>query len=119
MRSDCTIEFRATVEDQDDDTIYSRFFLDYAADLPGLRSPPPGEDGVDPTTRQTIITIDLNGAALSSSFTQHHYELMIADRPFSTGSETPEGRKLQDDEGLTDSFVWSVELDELTPDCSP
>lgn len=108
--------FSASLTDPDGDTLYWRVFVDYFTSQAD-RSPAITEELVLPDV-PSPISLNLEEAMFSSEVTHHTVELFVADRPFATGSVSLEGRILAEDEGLFDSFVWPVILDEDPAECS-
>ncbi|HET6347200.1 MAG TPA: hypothetical protein VFH51_19865, partial [Myxococcota bacterium] len=103
--------FFAQLTDPDpDDTLYWRVFLDYHhQQVPDrlateIRTSAPGANitfDVDPTDRRFFP---------GGKFSQvHTVELFVSDRPFVNVAQRPYARIVEAD-GLTDSFVWAIDL---------
>jgi len=103
-----TQPFQASVIDPDGDTIHWRVFVDYWADID--RSPTPDSVQADADNPRPIEFAPDRSAY--SDFSPHTVELYIADRPFREGRFDQEGRILTDPDGLVDTFIWSVTLDD-------
>lgn len=110
-------EFQASLEDPDGDTLYWRVFVDYFAG--GDREPQPQEVQVEPDLAARIaFTVPRTSGY--RSINPHAIELYVADRPFAVGPIDNQGRQLDDPDGLTDTFVWTVTLDPArNGDCPP
>lgn len=115
--------FFARITDPDRaDTLYWRVFLDYHRDdAPALTEVQTLEP--DPNS---LVSFDLiqffvspnddlliGGGRINET---HMVELLVSDRPFNETAIEPEGRVIASDEGLVDSFIWTVEItDEVRP----
>lgn len=101
--------FGATVVEPDDDVFYYRVFVDYAS--PGSdQFPEPIEQATEPN-RPVPIQFNVGKNAFVSESNPHTVELFVSDRPFRQGLIDPPGRVLNDPDGLTDTFIWTVILD--------
>tara|TARA_Y100001934_G_scaffold106779_1_gene131229 strand:+ start:181 stop:732 length:552 start_codon:yes stop_codon:yes gene_type:complete len=115
--------FFARITDPDrNDTLYWRVFLDYHRD----DAPVLTEVQVLTPDPNSLVSVDLiqfnvspndellvGGGRLNEP---HMVELLVSDRPFNEAPIEPEGRVIQAEEGLTDSFIWTVEItDEPRP----
>ena len=109
--------FFAQVFDPDpQDTLYWRVFLDYYHQQPGAKL----ATEIRTAKSGTVISfnVDPNDPAFftTGTFSEVHVvELFVADRPFDTLPRAPYGRNVEDP-GLTDSFVWAIDLSS-TADC--
>lgn len=114
MTTQCTsYGFFATLEDPDaGDTIYWRVFLDYNhQQVPNLLATSTAE-----AAPGQQITFNINPSDrrffTSGKFTELHVvELFISDRPFILDERRPYARAVPAD-GLTDSFVWPIALND-------
>ncbi len=106
------LQFTASVEDPDFDTIYYKIFVDHWAN--------PGQNA-----RVIRLEAPPDGSARSFQFTEsianfteqaegiHTVELYVADRPFiGDGADTQNAGRAVADDGEVDSFVWTLVFDE-------
>lgn len=115
---DCpSYTFRASISDPDGgDSVCWRVFLDYhrTDNRPGSRNTPitceEGTDELPAAIQFQVVPQDFPGAdPLLENLNPHIVEMLVADRGF-VSDASPEGRVIEDG-GLTDSFVWTVVLD--------
>ncbi len=102
------LTFQASLSDPDGDIIYWRVFVDYYADLD---REPEVEELVVEDDQPTPIQFTVDSGSFSET-NPHTVELYVADRPFAQGQLFAQGRVLTDTEGLVDTFLWTLELDE-------
>lgn len=101
--------FEAVLTDDDGDTLYARVFVDYAT-ATANREPEPTVLQTEPNTGVSF-QFSPNRLSYVGTNNPHTVELFVADRPFRDDAAEIEGRALTDEQGLTDSFVWTVVLD--------
>ena len=109
--------FYAVITDPDfGDTLYWRVFINYHRNNAPLDVQ---VNQVSVTSTNATISIsfildpDDDLFELQSGYHNiHSIELLVADRPFDSVGFEPQGRVLNADEGLTDSFVWPVFFEE-------
>ena len=111
--------FEASIEDPDGDMLHWRVFVDYFAASAEQREPDIEEVQVEPDLAALIsFTVDPSDPFRATN--PHSVELYVADRPFDLGLTEVQGRDLEDPEGLTDTFVWTINLDPGLDDrCQP
>ena len=109
--------FYAVVTDPDfGDTLYWRVFINYHRNNAPLEVQI-NQASVSSTNATIPITFILDPNddlfELQSGYHNiHSIELFVADRSFDSVGFEPQGRVLNADEGLTDSFVWPVFFEE-------
>ena len=115
--------FFARITDPDrTDTLYWRVFLDYHRDeAPTLTeiqtlTPDPNSLVSFDLIQFTVSPNDehlIGGGRINET---HMVELLVSDRPFTPDPIAPEGRVIENEDGLMDSFIWTVEItDEVRP----
>ena len=114
INSACPDEFAAAVTDTEGDVLFWRVFLDYHRNLPGARSPAVTSIALDLPDQAVEVRFPVDGTEFALG-NPHTVELIVADRAFSEDREDPEGRVLVDENGFTDSFIWTVVLDDTLP----
>lgn len=111
-----TLGFKASLTDPDGDIIYWRVFIDYFADI---NREPPEKELIVEGSQSAPIQFNIDDAASLGDTNPHTVELYVADRPFAYGQLVPQGRVLIDDQGLVDTFVWTIEIDERLDSTCP
>jgi hypothetical protein len=113
--------FAATLTDPDGDNIYWRVFVNWHNDPRPLDSqvevePPNENQPARPRQIQFLIDPSDDRFGTDPVGRAQMVELLVADRPFTEDVVAPLGRVLddyseEDPRGLTDSFIWTVVLE--------
>ena len=115
--------FFARITDPDQaDTLFWRVFLDYHRD----EAPTLTEIQTLTPDPNSLLSVDLIQFTVSPNDElligdgrineTHMVELLVSDRPFDADPIAPEGRVIADEQGLIDSFIWTVEItDDVRP----
>jgi len=109
--------FFARITDPDRaDTLYWRVFLDYHRD----EAPILTEIQTLVPDANSLVSLDLIQFSVSPNDEllvgggrineTHMVELLVSDRPFNKAPIAPEGRAVEGDVGLVDSFIWTIEI---------